>query len=44
MSSHPKHFSRKELPFNQQMKLFWEENGFLIIDDFSLKMNVMKYV
>ena len=34
MSSHPKHFSRKELPFNQQMKSFWEESGFLIIDDF----------
>ena len=30
----PKHFFRKELPFNQQMKSFWEENGFLIIDDF----------
>ena len=34
MSQLPKHFSRKELPFNFQMKSFWEENGFLIIDDF----------
>ena len=34
MPHFPKHFSRKELPINQQMKSFWEENGFLIIDDF----------
>ena len=34
MPSLPKHFYRKELPFNKQMKSFWEENGFLIIDDF----------
>ena len=30
----PKHFSRKELPFNQQMNSFWKENGFIIIDNF----------
>ena len=34
MFLYPKYFSRKKLPFNQQMKSFWEENGFLIIDDF----------
>ena len=34
MQSNLKHFSRKELPFNQEMKSFWKKNGFLIIDDF----------
>jgi len=28
------HFSRDDLPFNNQMKTFWEKSGFLIIDDF----------
>ena len=30
----PKHFSFSELPFNDEMKLFWEDNGFIIIDNF----------
>ena len=29
-----KHFSKKDLPFNKLMKSFWNENGFLIIDNF----------
>ena len=34
MPIYPKHFSIKELPINNEMKIFWEENGFLIIDNF----------
>ena len=34
MYSHYKHFTKKDLPFNDHMKLFWDVNGFLIIDDF----------
>ncbi len=30
----PRHFSRKDLPFNSEMKSFWNENGFIIIDNF----------
>jgi phytanoyl-CoA hydroxylase len=30
----PKHFSRKNLPFNDEMKFFWKQNGFIIIDNF----------
>ena len=30
----PKHYSRKDLPFNKEMKLFWNQNGFIIIDNF----------
>ena len=30
----PKHFSRSNLPFNKEMKNSWEEQGFLIIDNF----------
>ena len=25
----PKHYSRKDLPFNEEMKSFWNENGFI---------------
>ena len=30
-------FHKKDLPLNNKMKLFWEENGFLVIDDFYSK-------
>ena len=30
----PKHFSRDNLPFNEEMLSFWNENGFIIIDNF----------
>ena len=32
--SNPKHFSKKDLPLTKEMKIFWEDCGFLIIDDF----------
>ena len=30
----PKHYSRNDLPFDEEMKSFWNENGFIIIDNF----------
>ena len=30
----PKHYSKSDLPFSGEMKYFWKENGFLIINDF----------
>ena len=30
----PKHYSRNDLPFDEEMKNFWNENGFIIIDNF----------
>ena len=37
----PKHFSRSNLPFNKEMKNSWEEQGFLIIDNFKLKSSLL---
>ena len=34
MYTRPIHFSKKDLPINKEMKIFWDENGFLIIDNF----------
>ena len=34
MNNKVKHFSKKKLPFNQAMKSFWDDNGFLIFDNF----------
>ena len=34
MSNYPKHFKKKDLPFNNKMKTSWNEDGFLIIDNF----------
>ena len=34
MSEQALHFSRKDLPLNLEMKSSWEQNGFLIIDNF----------
>ena len=34
MFSNNKRFSRKDLPINSKMKTFWNENGFLIINNF----------
>ena len=30
----PKHYSKSDLPFSGEMKYFWKENGFIIIDNF----------
>ena len=30
----PKHYSRNDLPISGEMKSFWNENGFIIIDNF----------
>ena len=34
MTITPKHFSKKDLPFNEEMITFWNKNGFIIIDNF----------
>ena len=34
MSLNVKYFFRNQLPFNKEMKFFWEKNGYLIINDF----------
>ena len=34
MFSNNSRFSRKDLPINSKMKTFWNENGFLIINNF----------
>ena len=30
-----KYFSKKDLPFNDEMLKFWNENGYLVIEDFN---------
>tara|TARA_Y100000590_G_scaffold458103_1_gene612116 strand:+ start:357 stop:1229 length:873 start_codon:yes stop_codon:yes gene_type:complete len=37
MTNIPYHFNRNDLPLNNKMKLFWDDNGFLIIDNFYLE-------